>query len=411
MSYWALIGTADLQNDAVTTAKIATGAVTSTEIADDTIVNADINSAAAIAYSKLDLTGSIVPADFDASVTLDDFTAAGTVDMNSNQFSNLATATAAGQAVEYSQFAATLDGLSYKDAVVVASTANIDLTTGGLLTIDGVTLSAGDRVLVKDQTTPAENGIYEAAVGSWTRAADADTVDELQDGATTWVKQGTTQADTRWTQTATLVTLGTSTVSFAQTGSATTVTELSDLTDADTTGSVTGSILYDNAGTYVDSQNILLDDANSTIEFDGNVTIESDGAGTLTIDATAGDLVIPGTMTIGDSVDLNAPLSVQGTLYAEGGQRGAVRTESSNYNVVLATDWLIIADTSGGAVTVTLPASHPSGSEITVKRNGASDAIVATADADTIDGAASYTIGVDQRSITVVSDGTNWHIV
>ena len=57
-------------------------------------------------------------------------------------------------------------------AARAASTANIDLTTGGLLTIDGVTLLAGDRVLVKNQTTGTQNGVYIAAVGAWSRSAD-----------------------------------------------------------------------------------------------------------------------------------------------------------------------------------------------------------------------------------------------
>ena len=63
--------------------------------------------------------------------------------------------------------------LPVKDACVAATTANITLSAPQ--TIDGVSVVAGNRVLVKDQTTAATNGIYVVAAGAWTRAVDADT--------------------------------------------------------------------------------------------------------------------------------------------------------------------------------------------------------------------------------------------
>jgi hypothetical protein len=78
---------------------------------------------------------------------------------------------------------AVAEGLHIHASVVAASTANIDLTTGGLLTLDGVTLSEGDRVLVKDQTAPAQNGIYIADGEAWVRADDYNTANEVQAGA------------------------------------------------------------------------------------------------------------------------------------------------------------------------------------------------------------------------------------
>lgn len=78
-----------------------------------------------------------------------------------------------------------------KEAVRVATTANIALS--GLQTIDGVLLRSGDRVLVKNQSSPAANGIYLAASGGWTRAADADTIADLAIGVRVAVAEGTTQ--------------------------------------------------------------------------------------------------------------------------------------------------------------------------------------------------------------------------
>lgn len=76
-----------------------------------------------------------------------------------------------------------------KDAVETASTVNIDLATGGLLVVDGYTLSDGDRVLVKDQTDTTQNGIYVASAGTWSRATDADEDGEVITGMSVYVKQ------------------------------------------------------------------------------------------------------------------------------------------------------------------------------------------------------------------------------
>ena len=68
-------------------------------------------------------------------------------------------------------------GISWKQPVVTATSANITLS--GAQTINAVAVVAGDRVLVKNQTAQAENGIYVAAAGAWSRSPDADNWDEL----------------------------------------------------------------------------------------------------------------------------------------------------------------------------------------------------------------------------------------
>ena len=77
---------------------------------------------------------------------------------------------------------------AYKKSVKVATTANITLSAPQ--TIDGIAVVAGDRVLVKDQTTPATNGIYIVQAAAWTRAPDADAISEIA-GGTVNVDQGT----------------------------------------------------------------------------------------------------------------------------------------------------------------------------------------------------------------------------
>lgn len=86
--------------------------------------------------------------------------------------------------------------LDSKQSVRVATTANIALT--GLPTLDGIALVAGDRVLVKNQATAKDNGLYVAAVGAWARVADADGSPEVTSALLVSVEQGATQADTSW---------------------------------------------------------------------------------------------------------------------------------------------------------------------------------------------------------------------
>ncbi|MGL5283961.1 MAG: hypothetical protein ACRC8W_19850 [Plesiomonas shigelloides] len=74
-----------------------------------------------------------------------------------------------------------------KDAAVVATVANVDLATGGLLVVDGYQTVAGDRILVKSQTDPVENGIYVAAAGAWSRSTDADENGEIVTGMQVFV--------------------------------------------------------------------------------------------------------------------------------------------------------------------------------------------------------------------------------
>lgn len=86
--------------------------------------------------------------------------------------------------------------LAIKEPSRVATTANITLS--GLQTIDGVSVSAGDRVLVRAQTSAVDNGIYTAASGSWTRATDFDGAGEVTGGTQVFVTSGTRFADSSW---------------------------------------------------------------------------------------------------------------------------------------------------------------------------------------------------------------------
>ena len=113
-------------------------------------------------------------------------------------------------------------GLSWKEAVRIATTANV--TQSGLAAIDGVTPIANDRILCKDQSTGSQNGIWLAQSGAWTRALDADAAGELE-GATVFVMEGTANADKAFTCTTNApITVGTTATVWVQFGAGTSYT-------------------------------------------------------------------------------------------------------------------------------------------------------------------------------------------
>lgn len=103
---------------------------------------------------------------------------------------------------------------SWKSPCAVATTGNITLS--GEQTIDGV-LTSASRVLVKNQTTTSQNGIYVSAAGAWSRSTDANEDAELE-GAAVGVTQGTTQQNTVWLQTSDNITLGSTAIAWQQIG-------------------------------------------------------------------------------------------------------------------------------------------------------------------------------------------------
>lgn len=111
-----------------------------------------------------------------------------------------------------------------KEPCRVATTGNITLS--GLQTIDGVALSAGDRVLVKAQTSAVDNGVYVAASGAWSRATDFDSAGEVVGGTQVLVTSGTTQASNVYRVAGDgAMTIGTSAIVFTSLREIVTVTD------------------------------------------------------------------------------------------------------------------------------------------------------------------------------------------
>jgi hypothetical protein len=146
------------------------------------------------------------------------------------------------------------EGLHVHASVATATTANIADFTDPPAAIDGVTLTQGMRVLVKDQTAPAENGIYVLnSEGELVRASDYDTAAEIQAGDFVFVVGGTTYSSTGWVQENPVNTLGTDPIVWTQ---------------------------FSGAGTYVAGNGLTL--TGSSFAIDTAVTVDLSTTQTLT---------------------------------------------------------------------------------------------------------------------------------
>lgn len=137
------------------------------------------------------------------------------LNMANFQLIDLGVPTSANHAATKTYVDQLLDGRKWKQSVKCATTTSLG-SLAGLLTIDDVPLQAGNRVLVKNQASPAANGIYVASTAPWDRAEDADSAVELT-AAAVYVEQGTENADKQFAQTSDNITLGSTAIVWALT--------------------------------------------------------------------------------------------------------------------------------------------------------------------------------------------------
>lgn len=160
-----------------------------------------------------------------------------------NRIIGLPAAIAAGQPVTFEQLQSLLEGLAFKDNVRVATQANLNLAAPGAA-IDGVTMAANDRVLLRNQTNGAENGIYvwTGASTAMVRAADASTFDEME-SAVVSVDEGT-DAGKSFRQTQVNGTIGSTTVNWTNfgTGASAATESISGIAEIATQAEVNGGL-------------------------------------------------------------------------------------------------------------------------------------------------------------------------
>jgi hypothetical protein len=204
--------------------------------------------------------------------------------MSTNKITGLGAPTDSTDAATKAYVDAAVEGLHVHEAVRVAVQGNISIATGleNGDTAGGVTLATGDRVLIKDQTNAAENGIYVVQVsGQALRATDFDTATEVDSGDFVFVSAGT-YANTGWVQTLKPATIGTDPLSFTQFSGAGTFTAgnglLLDGTEFEIDEDITAT------KTYVDTNFVNVADLPG--ELDDYVLITQKGAvdGVATLD-------------------------------------------------------------------------------------------------------------------------------
>lgn len=261
--------------------------------------DADISATAAIALTKLatdplaraNHTGTQAAStisDFDTQVRtnrLDQMaTPTADVSLGSQKITNLAEPTQATDAATKGYVDATAIGLDPKPSVRVATTA--DITLSGTQSIDGVALSVGDRVLVKNQNTGSENGIYVVSGSAWARSSDANSDAEVTPGMFVFVEEGSVNADSGWVlATDGAVTLGTTSLSFVQFSGAGQITAGNGLTKSGNTLDVggtadritVGSDAVDIASTYAGQTSITTLGTITTGTWNGTDVAVADG--------------------------------------------------------------------------------------------------------------------------------------
>lgn len=299
--------------------------------------------------------------------------ATGHFDFGNKKITNMADPTAAQEAATKAYVDAVRVAARIIGNVAAASTADIDLATGTLLMIDGYQTVAGDKVLVKNQADPTENGVYVAAVGAWSRSADLDNspVGEIYNGVLiAAILNGSTQVGNKYVVTSVgtgtdgLHQIGTDNITFAIFSAAADITAGNGI---DITGD-TVSVKHDGEGLTFDGSDLALElDGGTLSKSASGLKVAAAGiTETELATSVAGDGLTGGggtPLAVGAGEDVAVSTNAVGVKYDEG------RTNDN-----------------AGSITV--------GQVVYIKTNGA------------VDLAQASTANIDQKKIGVVKDAT-----
>jgi hypothetical protein len=357
-------------------------------IANATVFAANVNASSNIhaahfigpAFTSNFANVTISAAAGDNSVTLVP-TGTGTVDVSSKRITSLADPTQSTDAATKAYVDAVAEGL-HVHASVKASTTNtlailsggtvdydngtagvgatLTITGGSLTTLDGYTLQNGDRILVKDETNQAHNGIYVWATGGTvlTRATDYDTAAEIQTGDFVFVSNGSLYNDTGWVQLNDVTTVGTDSITWSQFSGAGTYTAGAGLTLTGTSFSVN----TDNVTTDIVSGNVV-------VKAGAQLTTPNIGAATgtsLTVTGNVSGNLLTGTLTSSAQPNITS-LGTLSNLTVNGltnlGPNSNVTITGGSTGQVLSTDgtgslsWISISTSSvsNGTSNVNIP--------------------------------------------------------
>ena len=210
--------TQTLTNKTLTSPKINEDVVMSASSTELNILDGATLSTAELNY--VDGVTSAIQTQLDNKLALAGGTMSGAIAMGTSKITGLGDPTSAQDAATKAYVDSAAQGIDWKASVRAATTANVTLASalenGDVL--DGVTLATGNRVLVKDQTTGSQNGIYVvASSGAPTRSTDCDTAAELTSNFAVFVEEGTSNADQGYVLTNDgAITVGTTALTFTQ---------------------------------------------------------------------------------------------------------------------------------------------------------------------------------------------------
>ena len=180
-----------------------------------------------------------------------------------------------------------LQDATFKQTCRAISTSNTTLSGGAPATVDGVSLTVGDRVLVTGQTTGSENGLYRVTTvgtgsnGTWVRTADGDETGDITAGMTIMVTEGSTNADTMWKLTTDdPITVGTTALSFEQFGGG---------GSGDPAGANT-QVQFNDAGSFAGDAGLTYNKTTDALTVVGTVDMGTLSIGSTAVTATAAEL-------------------------------------------------------------------------------------------------------------------------
>ena len=309
---------------------------------------------------------SAIQTQLDAKLPKSGGTMTGAIAMGTSKITGLGTPTDAADAATKAYVDALGEGLHIHASVVAATTANITLATdvedGDVL--DGVTLATGNRILVKNQSTASQNGIYVvAASGAPSRAADFDSPAEIDGGDFVFVTGGTANDNKGFVQINVVGTIGTDAIEFSQ---------------------------FSGAGTFVAGNGLTLTDNSFSI----NTSITADLSTTQTLTNK--------TLT---SAKINLGINAQ---------------TGTTYTFVLGDDGKFVTASNASAITVTIPPisseAYPVGAQLNIVQKGAGQVTFAQGAGVTIRStgttATAPKLRVQYSSATAVHEGSDiWYVV
>lgn len=282
------------------------------------------------------------------------------VSMNGQLLTNVGTPVSSTDASNKSYVDNLTAGLSWKEAARAALTTNRALTA--LTALDGVTPVANDRILLMGQTAQAENGLWLAQTGAWTRPTDYDAAGEAE-GAAVFVLEGTANGDKAFVNTTNApITIGTTSTVWVQFGGGAAITAGAGLT-----GTTTFDVVAGDTSLTVAADNLVVNTA--VIATVASVATKANTSTTVTAGTGltgGGDLSANRTFDVGagTGITVAADTVALDTTYADGryvGKTGAqsmtgpLTTTVASGTGIQATGGGDIVVSGGGSLTVLSP--------------------------------------------------------